>query len=184
MKKYVLKFGLIGGGMMAVFMIATMPFLEKIGTDYGFLLGYSGMVLAFLMVYFGTRAYRDAVLGGSIRFWAAFRTGLLITLLSSACYVATWEVLYFGGFVPGVMDDYVAQSIAEAKASGKPQAEIDAQLKEMEVLMTRYKQPLWNIAYTFIEPLPVGLLITLISAGVLSRKRRERSAAGGLASQT
>jgi hypothetical protein len=27
-----------------------------------------------------------------------------------------------------------------------------------------------NMAYTFMEPLPVGLIITLISAGVLRRK--------------
>jgi hypothetical protein len=35
-----------------------------------------------------------------------------------------------------------------------------------------YKNPLVNIALTLLEPLPVGILFTLISAGVLSRKRR------------
>ena len=34
-----------------------------------------------------------------------------------------------------------------------------------------YENPLINAAMTFIEPFPVGLVITLISAGVL-RKRR------------
>ena len=45
--------------------------------------------------------------------------------------------------------------------------------------MTLYKNPLINIAITFLEPLPVGLLFTLVSAGVLSRKRRDQSAAAG-----
>jgi hypothetical protein len=33
-----------------------------------------------------------------------------------------------------------------------------------------------NIALTFLEPLPVGLLFTLVTAGVLSRKRRVSAA--------
>lgn len=184
MKKYVLKFGLIAGGMMSAMMLATVPFMHKFGMEWGLVIGYSSMVIAFLMIYFGVRAYRDAVLNGVIGFGAAFRAGLLITILSSACYVATWEVVYFGGFAPNIMEDYVAQTIAKAKTSGKPQPEIDAEIKELEQMQINYRKPLYNIAYTFIEPLPVGLLITLITAGVLSRKRRSRSAAGGLASQT
>jgi len=39
-----------------------------------------------------------------------------------------------------------------------------------------YQNPLVNIAFTFIEPLPVGLLITLVTAGVVSRKRRPEGA--------
>ena len=34
-----------------------------------------------------------------------------------------------------------------------------------------YKNPLLNIAFTLLEPLPVGILFALISAGILSRKR-------------
>jgi hypothetical protein len=35
-----------------------------------------------------------------------------------------------------------------------------------------YKNPLVNIAFTFLEPLPVGIVFTLVTAGVMSRKRR------------
>jgi len=35
-----------------------------------------------------------------------------------------------------------------------------------------YKNPAINAAYTIIEPLPVALVVALISAGVLSRKKR------------
>jgi hypothetical protein len=34
-----------------------------------------------------------------------------------------------------------------------------------------YKNPLISIAFTLIEPLPVGLLITFVSAAVLRCKR-------------
>ena len=36
-----------------------------------------------------------------------------------------------------------------------------------------YKNPLINVAMTFMEPLPVALIISLVSAGVLSRKKKE-----------
>jgi hypothetical protein len=39
-----------------------------------------------------------------------------------------------------------------------------------EVLAPLYQNPLVNMAYTIMEPLPVGLLITLISAALLRRK--------------
>jgi len=33
-----------------------------------------------------------------------------------------------------------------------------------------YENPLYNAAITFLEPFPVGVLMTLISAAVLRRK--------------
>ena len=36
----------------------------------------------------------------------------------------------------------------------------------------RNANPLVNVAFTLLEPLPVGLVFTLVSAGVLSRKRQ------------
>jgi hypothetical protein len=44
--------------------------------------------------------------------------------------------------------------------------------------MTMYKNPLVNIAFSLLEALPVGVVFTLVTAGVLGRKRRaERAAA-------
>jgi hypothetical protein len=39
-----------------------------------------------------------------------------------------------------------------------------------------YDNPLLNAAVTFIEPFPIGLLITLISAAVLRKKPRSQPA--------
>jgi hypothetical protein len=35
-----------------------------------------------------------------------------------------------------------------------------------------YQHPILNPLITFLEPMPVGLLVTLISAWVLSRRRQ------------
>ena len=103
MRKIVLTFGFIAGAVMSGMFIVTLPLLEKIGDVNGALLGYTTMVIAFLMVFFGVRSYRDNVGGGRVSFKRAFSVGLLITLVASACYVATWEVVYFK-FMPDFGD--------------------------------------------------------------------------------
>jgi hypothetical protein len=171
MRKIVLTFGLIAGAILSVMMLVTLPFQDQIGFDKGAIIGYTTMVLAFLMVFFGVRSYRDNVAGGSVTFGRAFIVGLMITAVASVCYVATWEVIYFK-LAPDFGDKYAAYNIEKTKQSGGTEAQIAAQVKEMTEFKEMYKKPLVNIALTFLEPLPVGILFTLVTAGVLSRKRR------------
>jgi len=152
-------------------MLVTMPFQDAIGYDRGEVIGYTTMVLASLLIFFGIRSYREE-LGGTVSFGRAFAVGALITAISSMCYVATWEVIYFK-LSPGTLEKYQAHTIEKAKADGKSPAAIDKQLAEMKKFAELYKNPFINSAITFLEPLPVGLIMTLVSAGILSRKRRE-----------
>src|SRR5689334_18253182 len=100
MKKIVITFGLISGALMAAFMFATLPFHNQIGFDkWGYLVGYASMVLAFMLVFFGIRSYRENVAGGAISFGRAFAVGILIAFISSVCYVIAWEIIYFN-FMP------------------------------------------------------------------------------------
>ena len=99
MKKTVLIFGLISGLMISVLMDGSLFLADKIGSRHSMLLGYTIMVASFLLVYFGIRSYRDEALAGQISFGRAFACGILITLITTICYVATWEVLYFN-FIP------------------------------------------------------------------------------------
>lgn len=171
MRKIVLTFGLIAGAMLSVFMLATIPFMDRIGFDKGMFIGYAGMVLAFLMVYFGVRSYRDNVAGGHIGFGRAFMVGLAITAVASTCYVATWQFIYYK-VTPDFADKYIAYAVDKARKSGASDAAIAAQKREINEMMTLYKNPLANIAITFLEPLPVGLLFTLVTAGLLGRRRK------------
>ncbi len=171
MRKIVLTFGLIAGGIMAAMLCLAMMFQDQIGFDRGLIVGYTSMVLAFLMVFFGVRSYRDNIAGGTVKFGRAFLVGIAITGIATACYVATWEVVYYK-FMPDFMDKYAAYEIAQTKKAGATEAQIAAKTQEMNVAKEAYRNPLVNIAYTTIEPLPVGILFTLIAAGVLSRKRK------------
>lgn len=176
MRKIVLTFGLIAGAIMSVMMAVTLPFGDRIGFDHSAVVGYTTMVLAFLMVYFGVRSYRDNVGGGSVTFGKAFKVGLLITLLASACYVATWEVIFFK-FAPDFMEKYSTYVLDKAKKSGATEAQLAEQAARMASFQESYKNPLVNIGYTFLEPLPVGLIFTLVTAGMLSRERRSDATA-------
>jgi uncharacterized protein DUF4199 len=176
MRKIVLTFGLIAGAILSAMMLITLPFHDEIGFDKGYIVGYTTMVLAFLMVFFGVRSYRDNVAGGSVTFGRAFLVGLMITAVATVCYVATWELVYHK-LAPDYLDKYGAYTVEKARKSGATDAEIAAKTKELTEFKEMYKNPLVNIAFTLLEPLPVGLLFTFVAAGVLSRKRREGSVA-------
>jgi hypothetical protein len=175
MKKTILTFGLISGVISSALMLATMPFMDKIGFDKGMVVGYTGIVLSFLLVFFGVRSYRDNVLGGTISFTKAFTVGILITLISCVFYVATWEIIYFGGLMPDFVEKMTNHMVEQVRNSGASPTEVAAQLEQTRAFLEWYKNPFINAAFTFIEPFPVGLVVTLISAAVLRRKPKEPS---------
>jgi hypothetical protein len=176
MKKTVLTFGLIAGVMISVLMDSSLLLANKIGPGHSMLLGYTIMVASFLLIYFGIRSYRDNNLDGQISFGRAFACGILIALITTVCYVATWEILYFN-FMPHFMDGYFAAQIHKVQSSGLDPATTAAKVAEIQHSQELYQNPFVNMAYTFIEPLPVGLLITLISAAILRRKASVESGA-------
>ena len=178
MRRTVLTFGLIAGVILSIMMLATLPFLDSIGFDRGAVIGYTTMVLAFLLIFFGVRSYRDNVAGGFVSFSRAFGVGALIAVVASVCYVATWQLIYYK-LAPDFVAKYQAYTIEKARASGESQAVIDKQVADMQRLAELYENPAINVAITFIEPLPVGLVIALVSAGILRRRPPRRSPAEG-----
>lgn len=174
MKRTVWTFGLISGAILSVMMAITVPFEDSIGSERGLIIGYTTMVLSFLLVFFGVRSYRDNVAGGSVSFGRAFTVGMLIVLISSLCYVATWEAIYFK-FAPDFAAKLEAYNIDQARKRASSPAEVEAKVAEAKVFTQRYQNPLFNAAVTLLEPLPVGLLIALVSAAALRRRRNGAS---------
>jgi len=108
--------------------------------------------------------------GGTITFGRAFAVGILIAVISSVCYVLAWLILSHY-FMPDFVDKYAAQAIEQLRASGASAQAIQAKQQEMQQFKQLYSNPLFKVAMTFIEPFPVGLLITLISAAILRKKK-------------
>ena len=177
MKKIVLTFGLIAGVILATLMLVTVAFQDEIGLGHSYLLGYATMVAAFLFIYFGIRSYRDNVAGGTVGFGRAFTVGILIGAVASACYVAAWEV-YFFRYAPDFLVKYDAHVLETARAKGESAEALAKRRAEMDKLERMYANPAINSAMTFLEPLPVALIVSLVSAGVLSRRRKTSAVQG------
>jgi hypothetical protein len=175
MKKIVWTFGLISGAIMSVMMLATVRFRDQIGGfDQGYIVGYTSMVLAFLLIFFGVRSYRENVGGGTVGFGRAMAVGALIAVVGSACYVATWEVIYYR-ISPDFIAKYQAYELDKAREHGASAAALEKKKADLDHFAEMYKNPLVNVAMTFLEPLPVAVVMTLIAAGVLSRKKKGRT---------
>jgi len=169
MKKIILTFGLISGAISSLVMVAIVPFKERIGFERGPVIGYTSIVLSFLLVFFGIRSYRDNIGNGQITFLKGFAVGISITLISCVCYVVTWEVVYYN-FLPDFWEKYGAHLVEKLRASGASDAAVQARLREVAKYKELYKNPFFNAVLTFIDPFPIGLVVTLISALALRRK--------------
>lgn len=174
MRKTILICGLIAGLISTSLFIGLM-ILGKGGDGNfknGMLYGYTLMILAFSFIFVGTRITRDKYNGGGISFGKAFRVGLYITLVASTIYVLVWMIDYYF-FVPDFAEKYGAHVLENLKASGASQAEIAKKTAEMASLSEMYKNPLFIALLTYAEIVPVGLIVSLISALALKRKKQE-----------
>ncbi|HVG23127.1 MAG TPA: DUF4199 domain-containing protein [Thermoanaerobaculia bacterium] len=170
MKNIVLIYGIISGCVLAAFVALLLPFAvdTEVHREHGLLIGYSVMVLAFTAVFLGVRSYREKF-GGTISFGRALGVGLLIVLIASTFYVVAWEFTYFN-FMPDYLDKYAAVELQKMQAKGASAAEMATARQEMEHFKTLYANPFINVGMTFMEIVPVGLVMALVSAAILRRK--------------
>ncbi len=164
MKRNVWIYGGVLGSILCINMI-WMVQLMFANPDFrgNEILGYAAMVLVFSLVFFGIKNYRQKLPDQKITFGRAFRMGLYITLVASTMYVVVW-LFYYYLFVPDFLDQYIPIALNQVDP-----ADLPAKTQQMEQFREMYKNPLFVILITFSEVLPVGLLVTLVSALVLRR---------------
>ncbi|HMO62196.1 MAG TPA: DUF4199 domain-containing protein [Ferruginibacter sp.] len=173
MQKNVFVFGLIAGLVVSIIMAVSMLTMynssaEGHGTG-SMVVGYLGMLIAFSFIFAAVKNFRDKQNGGVISFGKAFTMGLWIALIGSTLYVITWAVLYHF-YMPDFMDRYCAQMISNAKAGSTP-AELEKLTEQMNAQKEMYKNPLFFVLFTYLEILPVGLIVALITALILKRRK-------------
>ncbi len=171
MKKIVLLYGLMAGIIVSGMFAVTIPLWQNgtITFDNSTWVGYTTMVIALSLIFFGIKSYRDNHLGGGISFGTAFKVGIFITLLASLLYCIAWEICYntiFSDF----MVLYGRHMQKALQASGASTVEIAKTMAEFQQSAESYKNPVIRFAMTFMEIFPVGLIITLLSAGLLRKK--------------
>ena len=185
MKRTILIFGLISGFIASSFMAVSMIWVSNHSTtevasdmDQGMFIGYASMLVAFSFIFVAIKTYRDKYQGGSITFWQGLKMGLMIALIGSTMYVITWAFIY--NFVmPDFMQNYSDAALAAARSAGKTEAEIAALTTEMAGYAEIYKSPIGFTLFTYMEILPVGILVSLLSALILWLTRKKPLASAG-----
>lgn len=160
-------FGLVLGAILCANAIYMMNWMMS---DPDFkandVLGYAAMVVVFSLIYFGVRNYRNKYLDGTISFGKAFKTGALIALVASTLYVVI-GLSYYYLFAPDFLDHYINYVLRNTPADKLASKTVEmARYKEM------YQNPLFAILMTYAEVLPIGLVVALVSAFILKRRRK------------
>ena len=170
MKKNVFVFGLISGLIITSFMVySSVNCYYNANFESNEIVGYAGMLIAFSFIFVGIKNYRDKFNGGIISFGKAFQAGVLITLVAATLYVLAWLIEYYV-FLPDWLDKYCTHMITEAKESGVTQLQLNKTNNQMNSMRELYKNPLFVVLFTYVEVLPIGLVISIISALILKRK--------------
>ncbi len=168
MKRIVLTYGIIAGVIVCAMMWLTLG-SGKHDFDNGMWIGYTTMVIALSTIFFAVKTYRDKQMGGAITFGKAFLLGLCITLIASTMYAASWMVLSATS-ENDVMEQYYEHEKQKLESSEFSTQEVEAKLQEMRDFQELYKNPAVKLGFTYMEILPVGLLISLLCAALLKRR--------------
>jgi hypothetical protein len=170
-RKLVLTYGLFSGGIVGALLMSTLSMYLTNETimENGMLIGYSTMVISLSLIFFGIKSLRDNQYNGSITFGKAAQVGLLITLIASVIYAGAWEISYSkigNDFNKKMQEQYYEQLQEE----GLSEAELQEEKEKIDTSIEYYKNPVIRFGITLTEVFPVGIILTLISAGLLRKK--------------
>ena len=171
MLKTILKYGVIAGLIVGGFEIGTVvAFSGMPPLKYGMWLGYTTMLIALSAVFVGIKRHRDVDRGGVIGFWPALGVGLGISFIAGIFYVAAWEAVQAMTHMDFI-NAYSQAVIASEKAKGASPEALAKLGAEMATLKVQYADPMFRLPMTFAEIFPVGVLVSLVSAGLLRNSR-------------
>ena len=169
MTRIIWTYGLISGLVVIAGILSTI--LASGDKPHGnVFVGYLIMLVALSAILVGVKQYRDQALGGVISFWKALIVGLGIAAVAALAYIAVWEI-YLALTDYAFMGQYTAQMLEAKREAGVTGPAYDAAVVEMATMTRQYANPLLRVPMTFVEIFPVGLLISLVSAGLLRNPR-------------
>jgi hypothetical protein len=170
MTRIILTYGLISGLVIIFGIMGTIFMSGGEEPHHSLWLGYLIMLVALSSILVGVKQHRDQALGGVIKFRTALGLGLGIAAVASLAYVAVWEV-YLAMTHYAFMGQYTDQMLAAKRAAGVTGAAYAKAVADAETMRRQYANPLYRLPETFLEIFPVGLLIALVSAGLLRNPR-------------
>jgi hypothetical protein len=172
MFRQILTFGLISGLVVGIPIFGLTLGMKghSIPDAYAMLITYLIMLVALSAVFIAIKRRRDEELGGVISFWQALLLGLGISFIASVFYMLAWEVALVVGHIDFAAS-YANGEIAAQRAKGVNGAALAKFVAEMNAFKAAYANPRSLLPEAFSEIFPVGVLVSLISAGLLCNRR-------------
>jgi hypothetical protein len=172
MKKITIVFGLIMGSIFTGFMLwSVVTCVNNPRYESNDFIGYAGMLAITSLIFIAIKNYRDKYANGTISFGKAFQVGAYISLIASTLYVIVGLAATYL-FFPDFLDSYTTHVLYMAELDGATKTELATKSAEMAEFKEMYKNPLFAIMSTYAEILPLGLIISLISAVLLRKKAK------------
>ncbi len=168
MLRIALMYGFSAGAVLIGTMCAIFVVAGPDGAGHSLLVGYLLMLAALSMIFLGIKKYRDEHLGGVISYWKGVGVGMGIALAATVAYIIGWEI-YMWCTDYAFWAHYSKSAIAAKQAAGATPEQLAKFTEELAQMGQQYSQLWFRAMFTTFEILPVGIVVTLISAAPLRK---------------
>ncbi len=169
MKKTAVRYGLYG--ILTIVLVFLVTWLVTNGERQNFkqseIVGWTGIFLSVVFVFFGLKYYRDHQNGGVLGFGEGLKLGLLIILFPSIAF-GLFNVIYVEVLDPQFLDSYYNYQVEEVRRTA-PAAEVNERIREMQEQREQFSSPLVQFVVMFLSVFTIGLIVTILSAILLKR---------------
>ena len=168
MKKTILRYGIYSAITICLLALAGWTFGKKLSYDHQEIIGYSGMIISLVFVFFGIQYYRDKENEGTVSFSKALTIGILISLMAALAF-GILDLIYIKFINPDFMNEYYTYYVEEMRSTMSKE-DLQIELAKLEEQKELFSNPLINFATMFLTVLIIGFIISLLSALILQRK--------------
>jgi F0F1-type ATP synthase assembly protein I len=159
-------------GVYAIFGIFFLEWLifrnNSENYDVREIVGWVGILLSTIFVYFALKYYRDKQNNGELSFGEGLKLGVLLILLPAMAF-GIFNVLYILFLDPNFLDTYYNYQLEQIKKS-VPLAELDSKMKAVQQEKEMFESPFVQFIVMFLSVFVVGLIVTIISTLILRRR--------------
>lgn len=161
MRKTVGKYGVLAAGLMSALMIGPYLVMDVgalvAGSAWIEVVGYAAILAAMTLVFFAIREHRERNLGGRLRFRTGLLLGLSVTTVAALLFGLATVLLY--AWLGPEQTDALMQAYVERSGGGT----------DYESQRALWLNPWFQGAVMAATALPVGVIVSLVSAALLRR---------------
>lgn len=149
---------------------STFLFVKMDNEPLSMTLGFAGMLVGFSAIFLALESYKKSQ-EGILSFGDGLKIGAAIAVISALSYTVVW-MIEFQFVFPDFMEKLSSSQIEQLKASNLEPTVLAEKIQKIKTMAEDYKNPFYRFGMTLMEILPIGLIITLLAAIILQKKRK------------